>query len=99
MEFTDINDVSVFAEHLGSDFRIEIDSEQSVVAELIEATALNGGRANPEGSARDPFSLLFAVEGGNNLPQRTYQVSHEALGDTLLFLVPLGGGRLESVFN
>ena len=99
MELTSINDVSIFAQQVGSQFRIEIDPEQSVAAELIEAAALNGGGGNAEGSARKPFSLLFAVEGGINLPQQTYRVSHEALGDTLLFLVPLGDGRLESVFN
>lgn len=99
MELTNINDVSAFAKQVGSQFRIEIDPEQTVIAELVEATALNSGGENPGESARKPFSLMFAVEGGINLPQQTYRVSHVALGDTLLFLVPLGDGRSESVFN
>ena len=99
MDHSSINDVSAFAKQVGSQFRIEIDPEQTVAAELVEATALNSGGENAEESARKPFSLMLAVEGGINLPQQTYRVSHDALGDTLLFLVPLGDGRSESVFN
>lgn len=99
MELTDINDVSAFAKQVGSKFLIEIDPEQTVAAELIEATELNGRGENSEESVRKPFSLMFAVEGGIDLPQRTYRVSHKELGEVELFMVPLGDGRSESVFN
>jgi len=99
MKLTDINDVSTFSKHVGSQFHVELDPEQIVTATLIEATALDGVGESLEPSAREPFSLLFSVEDGADLPQQTYRVSHEALGEFQLFLVPLGGGRLESVFN
>ena len=89
MDLADIKDVSIFAPLVGSRFQIEIDEEQIVAAELVEAAGLAG----------EAFSLLFAVKDGIDLPQRTYRVSHEGLGEVQLFLVPLGGGRLESVFN
>ena len=95
----DIYDVSTFAEHVGSQFRIEMDRGQSVGAELIEASALDRDDESSPVTQRRPFSLLFAVGGSTDLPQKIYNVRHEALGDLQLFMVPLGGGRMESVFN
>jgi len=89
VDLADIKDVSIFAPLVGSQFQIEIDEEQVVAAELVEAAQASG----------DSFSLLFAVKDGIDLPQRIYRVSHEELGEVRLFMVPLGGGRLESVFN
>ena len=99
MGASDIYDVSIFAEHVGSQFRIEIDSGRSVAAQLVEASALDSSGKGSTGSRCTPFSLLFSVNGSADLPQRIYNVSHEALGDIQLFMVPLGGGRMESVFN
>ena len=99
MDYSDIKNVSVFEEHIGSEFLIEFDSAKTVAAQLIEAKALNGGGTLADAAAREPFSLLFSVEGGIDLPQRIYRVSHSVLGDIELFMVPLGNGQLESVFN
>lgn len=99
MGVSDISDVSIFAEHVGSQFRIEIDSGKTVAAQLIEASVLDSSEEGSTVSRRTPFSLLFAVNGSADLPQRIYNVSHKALGDIQLFMVPLGGGRMESVFN
>ena len=89
MNPADAKDVSIFAPLVGSHFQIEIDKERVIAAELVEAA----------GSGDKSFSLLFTVEDGIDLPQRIYRVSHEELGDVDLFMVPLGGGQLESVFN
>jgi hypothetical protein len=89
VDLAEIKDVSIFTPLVGSQFEIEIDDEDSVSAELVEAS----------GSTGKSFSLLFAVNDGMDLPQRVYRISHEELGDVQLFMVPLGNGRLESVFN
>ena len=89
MNLADAKDVSIFAPLVGSHFQIEIDKARVVAAKLVEAA----------GSGDKSFSLLFSVADGIDLPQRTYRVSHEELGEVDLFMVPLGGGKLESVFN
>ena len=93
-----IRDVSVFAGHVGSVFRIEVGPEQFVDATLLEAEAL-GNRPQGVDLPREPFSLLFALPEGIDLMQQTYNVSQEQLGELSLFLVPVGPGRMESVFN
>lgn len=99
IDLVNINDVSVFAPQVGSQFRIELDAEQSVSAELVEAKAFDGQQDQTGEPSRVPFSLLFSVGDGVDLPQQIYRLSHEVLGDIELFLVPLGNGQSESVFN
>jgi len=99
MDTIEINDVSMFTEQVGSRFRIEIDTDRFVTAELVEASALNAGPRSADLPPREPFSLLFQVEQGIELPQQTYRIHHESLGELMLFLTPVGAGRLESVFN
>lgn len=49
------------------------------------------------------FSLVFLGANELCLPQRTYQMKHEHLGEGALFLVPVGqdneGMRYEAAFN
>ena len=99
MDLADIKDVSVFAEHVGSLFQIEVGPNQIVDAELIEAEALNAGTRDGGLQAREPFSLLFAVQGGIELSQQIYRLEHEQLGEIPVFLTPVGGDRMESIFN
>ena len=99
METGDIYDVSVFSKHVGSQFQIETSSGKRVSAELVEVAALDTAGQQPDESRREPFSLLFAVTSGADLPQQIYKLSHEALGELQLFMVPLGSGQMESVFN
>jgi hypothetical protein len=55
------------------------------------------------GAREQPFNLLFRGPLKPLLPQRTYRLANELLGELELFLVPLGpeGGeqRYEAVFN
>ena len=99
MDLADIKDVSVFAEQVGGLFRIEIDTDRSVTAKLAEASAIKTGSRGANLPPREPFSLLFEVDQDIELPQRTYIVRHELLGELVLFLTPVGDGRLESIFN
>ena len=99
MDLADIRDVSVFADQVGGQFRIEIAADQIVIARLTEASAIRTGSRGAKLPPREPFSLLFEVDQDIELPQRTYIVRHELLGELGLFLTPVGDGRLESVFN
>lgn len=99
MELAAINDVSVFAEHIGSRFRIEIRPDEFVDAKLVEAEAVSCSTQNMEAPPNKSFSLLFALPEGVDLEQRIYTVSQEKMGELPLFLVPVGPGRMESVFN
>jgi hypothetical protein len=99
MDLADINDVSLFSEQLDSPFRIEVSADQHVFARLVKAETLRPISGDNVSNGRDPFSLLFEVESSLDLPQRTYPVHHEQLGELALFLVPVGPGKLESYFN
>ena len=98
-ELANINDVSIFAKQVGSRFRIEIDTHHFVTTKLIEADPLGSRSRSSELPASEPFSLLFKVDGHGDLPQKTYRIHHETLGELMLFLVPVGNGKLESTFN
>lgn len=57
-----------------------------------------------EGWERQPFSLTFRHPGERrHLPQGTFKLRHEQLGELEMFLVPLGpdagGMRYEAVFT
>jgi len=99
MDLAEINDVSIFAEHVGSLFKIEITPSEFVDAMLIEVEALGTGRRSADSLSRGPFSLLFRLQGNFTLPQETYRVSQEQLGELPLFMVPVGPGQMETIFN
>ena len=86
-----------FVPHLHDTFWIRVD-DQRVETRLVEAKSLGDQRR-----AREAFSLVFVGPGRFVLPQRTYRVEHETLGDMDLFLVPIGpdgaGMRYEAVFT
>jgi hypothetical protein len=99
IDIVEFENVSTFTEHVGSVFRIEMGPAQFAEAELIEAEALAANGRPSDSNQREPFSLLFDVQGDIDLPQQIYNISHDQLGDLPLFLVPVGSGRMESVFN
>jgi hypothetical protein len=92
-----------FAPLVGEEFVVTVGAGADVAMELTEATVSTqpGGRG-PEGLERAQFSLVFRGPAAPVLPQATYPVAHEALGDQELFLVPIGtdgaGTRYEAVF-
>jgi uncharacterized protein DUF6916 len=79
-----------FSAHVDSTFRIADGPEVKLeeVRPLGEAT----------GDGRAPFSIVFSGPQEQTLPQQTYKVEHDELGEFDLFLVPLGPGRYEAVF-
>jgi hypothetical protein len=99
IDLAEIRNVSVFSEHVGSRFKIEIGPDQHVDATLIEAEAVGTGAGLADSSSRVPFSLLFELPENIQLPQQTYNVSQDQLGELPLFLVPISANRMESTFG
>ena len=86
----------VFAEHLNTKFAVA-DAAEPYEIELIEVT-------EPTVTDRQTmFSLFFLGRGEAMLPQATYRLEHERLGEIRLFLVPNSrhpdGFKYEAVFN
>jgi hypothetical protein len=70
-------------------------AEGSLELRLTEATALR-----PSGVGRnEPFSLIFVSTGDVWLTQGTYALEHAALPGLTLFLVPVGPGQYQAIFN
>ena len=87
-------DVSLFADHVGSQFRIEVAPDEFVDAELIEAETRGVAFAPDQ---RKPFSLLFSTK--QELPQQTYRVLNDDIGELHVFMTPAGPATMECVFN
>ena len=89
-----------FARHLNTKFRVAADVPVPVELELIEAQRY---RPEPhEEQNMERFSAIFSGPPDYLLAQGVYSLSHEQLGDLMLFLVPVkAGDRLlyEAVFN
>lgn len=90
-----------FAGLLNQRFSVALDREGSTDFVLVEARPLSAS-ALPTAS-RLPFSLLFRNEAAVLLPQKTYAMTHDALGQFGIFLVPVARDRdgfiYQAVFN
>jgi hypothetical protein len=96
--------VGMFAECLGSTFRMHVGPGAVLEVELIEATALPASSARTaDPSRRAPFSLVFRGPKTPWVQQGVYRIEHEKLGALEFFLVPIGpdekGMRYEAIFN
>ena len=83
-------------------FEIVVTENQSVKLRLVEAVALKPATTRDDVPIRkDPFSLVFKTIDPDSsvLDQRMYRVNHDSTGPLDLFLVPIGLGEYEAVFN
>lgn len=91
-------DLATFQRLVNSRFRLRLDENTSVEAELAEVRQGGGGSPSYE-----QFSLVFSAPVEGPPEQRIYELEHEATGCFELFLVPLGrsevGVVFEAVFN
>ena len=89
-----------FSKHIGTQFKIAM-AESELILTLTDAKAYTPGENEQDGMER--FSVFFAGPGDVILPQKTYQLQHDKMGEIDLFLVPIGGDRngfrYEAVFN
>jgi hypothetical protein len=89
-----------FSKHVGTQFQIAL-GEREVGLKLAEVKAYMPLANEQAGMER--FSVFFEGPGDAMLPQKTYQLQHEQMGEIDLFLVPISGDergfRYEAVFN
>lgn len=85
---TPLEDLSAekFQGCLNQTFHIQAEDE-TVAAELVEVRGL---KTHTRREDKSPFSLLFQGPLGEPLPQRTYRLRNDTLGEIEIFLVPLG---------
>ena len=87
-----------FEPHLNTLFRVIHDGEDTFDLELIEVED-----KTPAGFQGEQFSLLFKGRADIMLLQQTCALEHPAMGQVILFLVPVDqkkdGYRYEAAFN
>jgi hypothetical protein len=86
-----------FLENLESKFRLHLDDSEQVELELFEVSERKTAQR------QEIFSIEFRCPSSVVLPQRTYRLDHDKLGQFDLFLVPIRkddqGVYYEAVFN
>jgi|SRR5215813_5663949 len=89
-----------FTRHLNTKFQLKLNDQQKIELELVEVKAYLP--QHHEQTCTERFSVYFNGP-GTCLPQRTYSVEHEQMGQFEIFLVPISGDqngfRYEAVFN
>lgn len=85
----------LFRPHVGSRFAIAVEGGDPVVLTLEDVELTGPGHE----FRAEPFTLSFSGPADRMAPQGTLALEHDALGRIELFLVPIGPGRYESVFN
>lgn len=90
-----------FAEHLNTKFSVKVDSAKPVELELVDVVVRKSEPNEQAGMER--FSTFFYGPASFFLPQQTYDLVHPQLGESQIFLVPIGqdprGIKYEAVFN
>lgn len=86
-----------FSERLDETFVVRLDDGSPLETRLVQVTL--GTEESARGRDRHPFALLFHGPVQPLLPQRIYRMENETLGAFELFLVPVGPGQYEAVFN
>ena len=89
-----------FSKHVDTDFRVKLETPEPINLRLVEVKSY--AKKDEEHPGMERFSLFFTGP-AILLPQNTYSLAHEAMGEFEIFIVPIadddGGFRYESVFN
>jgi hypothetical protein len=89
---------SVFEELIGEEFTAQ-SGDQLIRFKLTEVAKLPPATTRTDlGIRQDPFSLLFKEVTNFAPDQKTYTVNTD-VGTVDLFLVPVGFGEYEAIFN
>lgn len=90
-----------FEPFLNTFFNLRPENQRAVRLQLLEVADLTRKANHQLNYLGDSFSLLFQDLKRTRLPQKTYEISHDALGSFSLLLVPVGlrGNRYEAVIN
>lgn len=86
-----------YAGQLNTKFSVAVEGAEPLELELVEVSELKTG------GGQESFSLLFHGTKDKFLPQKLYDLEHDALGQGSIFLVPVGAKddviEYEAVFN
>jgi len=90
-----------FSQNLNTKFRVRADAPRAFELELVE---VKGWRTRPEEQqGMERFSLSFRGPDDIFMPQNTYTLEHERMGEFQIFLVPIArdddGFTYQAVFN
>jgi uncharacterized protein DUF6916 len=89
-----------FSKHVGTKFQTTI-GEREIQLELSKVKGYLPGENEQRGMER--FSVFFEGPVDIKLPQQTYRLQHEQMGEIEIFLVPVSvneqGFQYEAVFN
>jgi hypothetical protein len=90
-----------FSKHLNTKFRVQLDGGVQAELELDEVKGYPGHRGDQQGMER--FSVYFKGLTEPHLPQQSYTLQHDQMGEFEIFIVPVSrsdqGFRYEAVFN
>jgi hypothetical protein len=83
-------ELSTFEPHVGETFVLEVEGLGKVELTLAEAEA-SPWQPAPDAGLPPAFSLVFRGPPQVVLPQNTYRMRHDALGDLDIFVTPIAG--------
>lgn len=90
-----------FSKHVNTKFRLDLDGADNFEFELVEVKGYLS--SDNEQSGMERFSIFFRGPSQPYLPQSTYSLQHDEMGQFEIFLVPIGRDdesfRYEAVFN
>lgn len=94
--------LSVFESHVGSIFKVVIDSNRKIDLVLVSAERMSIAGPSFSPDSDRPFSLLFRGPEAHAFGQGIQRLSHSVMGEMEIFLVPMqpdaDGPLYEAVF-
>ncbi|MBC3873669.1 DUF6916 family protein [Undibacterium flavidum] len=96
---------NMFLECINSAFKVRSNTGADTSLVLKTVSALEVVAPESASQNQQAFSLIFEGDMQNFLPQGTYQFLHAQLGETAIFIVPIGPERdrnqmrYEAIFN
>ncbi|GEM47082.1 DUF6916 family protein [Deinococcus cellulosilyticus] len=82
---------------IGETFHVQVNPQEAFEVQLAEANLL-GGDVLPT-SGRRPYSLIFVDSRKRLVPQAIFKVTHPAVGELDIFMVPLQPDARGTVFE
>ena len=90
-----------FRKHVNTPFRVQVNAPKPIDLTLVEVESRPSDAHEEQGMER--YSVFFLGSPEFLLPQNTYRLAHEQMGEFDLFLVAIGlepnGYRYEAVYN
>ena len=92
-----------FEASINQPFQIHFGADQLLTVTLTEFRLWGQPAPDEKPDAYQPFTIVFQSDITQYLPQATYRIANERIGDHDIFIVPLGPNKLgvqyEAVFS